>query len=205
MVELRKPVGVEPSTALLQAFENLTSLTDFAYQMGYHEMGYCPVRFVRDAYDTLAQSSARTIAGLTNDALSMRLQRDQAQQDYARCSNARDAIAAEMRGLREVLEQQTKSNLAWHDALNACRERERQLRGLNEDLLKICEGTCPACGGNDLHSAEIDGKAAISCCDCEWNTTYAALAASPAPPDPQTSPVEGYSPHFLRQIGPMPS
>ncbi len=88
------------------------------------------------AYDALAQQAARAIAGLNNDALSMQLQRDQAQQDYARCSNAREAIAAEMRGLRERLSAETIAENQHFAALQETRERERQLR---EALTNCCQ------------------------------------------------------------------
>jgi hypothetical protein len=58
----------------------------------------------------------------------------------------------------------------------ALKERERQLREANARLSKVVEGLCPECGANDLHSAELQGKAAISCCECDWISTYAALA-----------------------------
>jgi hypothetical protein len=34
---------------------------------------------------------------------------------------------------------------------------------------------CPVCFSTDLHSAELNGQAAVSCSDCDWCVTYAYL------------------------------
>jgi hypothetical protein len=34
---------------------------------------------------------------------------------------------------------------------------------------------CPACFSTDLHSASINGEAAVSCCDCAWAATFSYL------------------------------
>lgn len=59
-------------------------------------------------------------------------------------------------------------------------DHELRLLGANQKLLKVVQGECPVCGQSDLHSAELDGQAAVSCCECDWISTYAALAADGA-------------------------
>lgn len=55
-------------------------------------------------------------------------------------------------------------------------DHELQQKRRIEQLLKLVQGECPVCGQSDLHSAELDGQAAVSCCECDWISTYAALA-----------------------------
>lgn len=56
--------------------------------------------------------------------------------------------------------------------------RIERLEGANQRLLKVALGECPECGENDLHSAAVGGKEAVSCTECDWIDTYEALAAS---------------------------
>lgn len=44
--------------------------------------------------------------------------------------------------------------------------------------LELTPEECPACGSTDLHSASLNGEAAISCCDCVWIATIASFQAT---------------------------
>jgi len=50
------------------------------------------------------------------------------------------------------------------------------------ELLKLAQGICPACSGTDLHSALIEGTDGVSCFDCDWGKSYAALQAALSTP-----------------------
>lgn len=46
-----------------------------------------------------------------------------------------------------------------------------------DKLLALVLGKCPACKGEDLHSAVIDGHEGVSCCECPWGVSYTQLVA----------------------------
>lgn len=49
------------------------------------------------------------------------------------------------------------------------------LKQLSRDLMALVEGKCPECGEADLHSASVDAKEGVSCCECEWARSYESL------------------------------
>lgn len=49
------------------------------------------------------------------------------------------------------------------------------LKQLSRDLMALVEGKCPECDAEDLHSATVDSKDGVSCCGCDWATSYEAL------------------------------
>jgi hypothetical protein len=49
------------------------------------------------------------------------------------------------------------------------------LKQLSRDLMHIVDGECPDCFEKALHSAQLEGKPALSCTECEWASTYERL------------------------------
>lgn len=49
------------------------------------------------------------------------------------------------------------------------------LKQLARDLMALVEGKCPECGHDDMHSAQVDGKEGISCCNCAWARSYESI------------------------------
>jgi len=62
---------------------------------------------------------------------------------------------------------------------------DRQATGADDDdetlymaSLELAPTRCPACGSDDLHSAALDDKDAISCGECEWIATLESFQRS---------------------------
>lgn len=51
----------------------------------------------------------------------------------------------------------------------------REVKPLAVVLMDLVEGRCPACAGDDLHSAARNGDEAVSCTACGWFATYRSL------------------------------
>ncbi len=163
--ELRKPLAVEVNPIVEHIRRKHAAWSDRELAAQPEDSMLLQRRDLLSAYDALAQNAARTIAGLTNDSLSYKLQRDQAQREVASFTSAIDAVSAEIRGLRAKADRYQMMHRVAEDKLNEyivktkdAEERERQLRGTlqrtvrgyvqllegGHDRIVMLGGTCDA-------------------------------------------------------------